>query len=116
MVRTKGIITDKGGRALHVAIVSRELGIPAIVGTGEATEVLQPGQAVTLSCAEGDKGYVYDGLLTFEVAEVHVEDIPETRTRIMLNMARPEAAFRWWRLPCAGVGLAGMESIITSDV
>ena len=116
MKRAKGIITDNGGRTSHAAIVSRELGIPAIVGTGEATEVLQPGQAVTLSCAEGDKGYVYDGLLAFEVAEVHVEDIPETRTRIMLNMASPEAAFRWWRLPCAGVGLARMEFIINNAI
>jgi pyruvate,water dikinase len=116
MKRARGIITDYGGRTSHAAIVSRELGIPAIVGTSEATELLQAGQAVTLSCAEGDKGYVYDGLLAFEVAEVHVEDIPETRTRIMLNMASPEAAFRWWRLPCAGVGLARMEFIINNAI
>lgn len=112
MQRAKGIITDDGGRTSHAAIVSRELGVPAIVGTGEATAVLRPGQAVTLSCAEGDQGFVYDGLLAFEMAEVSLDTLPQTQTRLMLNLASPAAAFRWWRLPCAGIGLARMEFII----
>src|SRR5918911_2145003 len=112
MTRAKGIVTDYGGRTSHAAIVSRELGIPAIVGTGEATEVLQQGQQVTMSCAEGDQGYVYEGMLDFEASEVQLDDIPETRTCLMLNLASPAAALRWWRLPCEGVGLARMEFII----
>jgi pyruvate, water dikinase len=116
MKRAKGIITDAGGRTSHAAIVSREMGIPAIVGTSEATEVLQPGQDITLSCAEGDTGSVYAGILEFDVAEVALEEIPETRTRLMMNMASPAAAFRWWRLPCAGIGLARMEFIINHSI
>jgi pyruvate,water dikinase len=116
MKRAKGIITDYGGRTSHAAIVSRELGIPAIVGTGEATEVLQHGQAITLSCAEGDEGYVYDGVLAFETAEVKLDEVPQTRTRIMLNIGSPAAAFRWWRLPCEGIGLARMEFIINNII
>jgi pyruvate,water dikinase len=116
MKRAKGIITDAGGRTSHAAIVSRELGIPAIVGTGEATKVLQPGQDITLSCAEGDTGSVYAGRLDFDVAEVALAEIPETRTRLMMNIASPAAAFRWWRLPCAGIGLARMEFIINHSI
>jgi pyruvate, water dikinase len=114
MRRAKGIITDYGGRTSHAAIVSRELGIPAIVGTGKATEVLHPGQEVTLSCAEGDQGYVYEGKLAFEEAEVNLDDVPTTRTQIMLNLGSPAAALRWWRLPCEGVGLARIEFIINN--
>lgn len=116
MQRAAGIITDHGGRTCHAAIVSRELGVPAIVGTGDATHVLSSGQDITLSCAEGDHGYVYDGLLTFEETEVKLDDIPETRTRIMMNIGDPAAAFRWWRLPCAGIGLARMEFIISNII
>jgi pyruvate, water dikinase len=112
MRRAKGIITDSGGRTSHAAIVSRELGIPAIVGTGKATQILGQGQDVTLSCAEGDQGYVYEGKLDFEAAEVNLDDVPPTRTRIMLNLGSPAAALRWWRLPCEGVGLARIEFII----
>jgi pyruvate, water dikinase len=112
MRRAAGIITDLGGRTCHAAIVSRELGIPAIVGTGEATHILKDGQPITLSCAEGEHGYVYDGSLAFEVSEVSLEDIPDTRTPIMMNIGDPAAAFRWWRLPCEGIGLARMEFII----
>jgi pyruvate, water dikinase len=110
------IVTDLGGRTCHAAIVSRELGIPAIVGTGEATQILKNGQEVTVSCAEGDQGFIYDGILEFEESEVSLENIPETQTRIMMNIASPAAAFRWWRLPCAGIGLARIEFIITKTI
>jgi pyruvate, water dikinase len=114
MRRAKGIITDYGGRTSHAAIVSRELGIPAIVGTGQATDILRQGQEVTLSCAEGDQGYIYEGKLDFEEAEVDLDDVPQTRTSIMLNLGSPAAALRWWRLPCEGVGLARIEFIINN--
>ena len=116
MRQAKGIVTDQGGRTSHAAIVSREFGILAIVGTGEATKVLKNGQEITLSCAEGDKGYIYEGILKFEESEVSLEDIPETQTRIMMNIASPDAAFRWWRLPCHGIGLARMEFIINNII
>ena len=116
MKQAKGIITDHGGRTSHAAIVSRELGIPAIVGTGEATDTLQHGQDITLSCAEGDEGYVYEGILAFEAAEAKLDEVPKTRTRIMMNIASPAAAFRWWRLPCEGIGLARMEFIINNII
>jgi pyruvate,water dikinase len=116
MKRARGIVTDHGGRTCHAAIVSRELGIPAIVGTSQATEVLQEGQEITISCAEGDQGYVYEGILDFEEADVSLEDIPDTRTRLMMNIASPAAAFRWWRLPVKGIGLARMEFIINNII
>ncbi|MBA3584545.1 MAG: phosphoenolpyruvate synthase, partial [Gemmatimonadetes bacterium] len=116
MERVAGIITDQGGRTCHAAIVSRELGIPAVVGTGDATRVLEPDSEVTLSCAEGDVGYVYEGVLPFDVDELDVEDVPETKTQIMLNIASPAAALRWWRLPCEGIGLARMEFIINNII
>jgi len=116
MERVAGIVTDQGGRTCHAAIVSRELGIPAVVGTGEATRVLEQGQMVTMSCAEGDEGYVFEGKLAYEVSEMDVDDVPETRTQIMLNIASPDAAFRWWRLPCDGIGLARMEFIISNSI
>ncbi|MDX1660677.1 MAG: phosphoenolpyruvate synthase [Gemmatimonadota bacterium] len=116
MERVAAIVTDQGGRTCHAAIVSRELGIPAVVGTGEATRVLEPGSEVTISCAEGDEGIVYDGRLAYEVEDMDVEDVPETETRIMLNIASPGAAFRWWRLPCQGIGLARMEFVINNHI
>jgi len=116
MRRARGIVTDHGGRTCHAAIVSRELGIPAIVGTGKATEILKDGQEITISGAEGDQGYVYAGLLKFRETEVNLADLPETRTRIMMNIASPAAAFRWWRLPVKGIGLARMEFIINSII
>ncbi|WP_022887437.1 phosphoenolpyruvate synthase [Glaciibacter superstes] len=112
MTRASGIITNEGGSTSHAAIVSRELGIPAVVGTGSATEVLKDGQAITLSCAEGDVGHVYDGVLNFETEEIDLGTLPATHTAVMVNIASPAAAFRWWRLPAAGVGLARMEFII----
>jgi pyruvate,water dikinase len=116
MEKVAGIITDQGGRTCHAAIVSRELGIPAVVGTGSATRILEPGSEVTLSCAEGDEGRVYAGKLPFEIEEHDLADVPETRTQIMLNIASPDAAFRWWRLPCEGIGLARMEFIINNII
>ncbi len=114
MKKVAGIVTDYGGRTCHAAIVSRELGIPAVIGTGDASRVLKPGQEVTLSCAEGDQGYIYDGLLAFESADVDLSDIPETSTKIMLNIASPGVAFDWWQLPAEGIGLARMEFIINN--
>ncbi|MAW80415.1 MAG: phosphoenolpyruvate synthase [Parvularcula sp.] len=115
MKKAAAIVTDHGGRTSHAAIVSRELGLPAIVGAGNATAVLQSGQEVTVSCAEGETGYVYDGLIDFDVEDLDLSAVPETRTQIMLNMANPSAAYRWWRLPSDGVGLARIEFII-SDI
>ena len=116
MKRARGIVTDHGGRTCHAAIVSRELGIPAVVGTSKATEVLKNGQEITISGAEGDQGYVYEGLLKFRETEVNLSNLPEIRTRIMMNIASPAAAFRWWRLPVKGIGLARMEFIINNII
>jgi pyruvate,water dikinase len=114
MKRAAAIITDHGGRTSHAAIVSRELGLPAIIGCGDATAVLQTGQEVTASCAEGEDGFVYAGIADFSVNVIDLKKIPETRTRIMLNLANPAAALKWWRLPADGVGLARMEFIINN--
>ncbi|WP_431218944.1 phosphoenolpyruvate synthase [Leifsonia xyli] len=114
MTRASGIITDHGGSTSHAAIVSRELGVPAVVGARTATETLVDGQSVTISCAEGDVGHVYGGRLPFEQLRVDLSDLPSTRTNVMVNVASPAAAFRWWRLPAAGVGLARMEFIISN--
>jgi pyruvate,water dikinase len=116
MKRAAGIVTDHGGRTCHAAIVSRELGIPAIVGTGKGTEVLADGQEITISCAEGEQGFVYKGILEFEEAEVSLENMPKTQTKILMNIASPDAALRWWRLPCDGVGLARMEFVINNVI
>ncbi|MCG8467079.1 MAG: phosphoenolpyruvate synthase, partial [Gemmatimonadetes bacterium] len=115
MERAAGIVTNSGGRTCHAAIVSRELGTPAVVGCGNATEVLEPGQDVTLSCAEGEIGYIYRGFLDYEETEVDL-DVAETKTDMMLNIGSPAAAFRWWRLPSKGVGLARMEFIISNHI
>jgi pyruvate,water dikinase len=116
MKRASGIVTDLGGRTSHAAIVSRELGIAAVVGTGEATETLKSGQEITISCAEGDEGYIYKGILEHEESAINLKDIPETKTQIMMNIASPAAAFRWWRLPCQGIGLARMEFVINNVI
>ncbi|MFI9722664.1 phosphoenolpyruvate synthase [Streptomyces sp. NPDC052396] len=116
MKRAAAIVTDHGGRTSHAAIVSRELGVPAVVGTGEGTSVLAEGQPVTVSCAEGAEGHVYAGLVDHEVTEVDLADLPRTRTRVMLNLADPSAAFRWWQLPADGVGLARMEFMVAHQV
>ena len=116
MKRATAIVTDHGGRTSHAAIVSRELGLPAIVGTGNATEILHDQQEVTISCAGGEEGVVYEGIAEYEVTDVHLDHLPTTKTRIMLNLADPSAAFRWWRLPADGVGLARMEFVVNSAV
>lgn len=116
MKRASAIVTDHGGRTSHAAIVSRELGLPAIVGTGEATSVLKEKQEVTVSCAEGEIGYVYEGRLEFSSDEIDLEGVPETATRIMMNISSPAAAFRWWRLPVHGIGLARMEFVINNEI
>ncbi|MEX2034762.1 MAG: putative PEP-binding protein, partial [Xanthobacteraceae bacterium] len=108
--------TDHGGRTSHAAIVSRELGLPAIVGTGNATEVLHGDQEVTVSCAEGDEGFVYEGRAEFETEELDLQSVPATRTQVMLNLANPAAAFRWWRIPADGVGLARMEFVVSNHI
>jgi pyruvate,water dikinase len=116
MRRAAGIVTDHGGPTSHAAIVSRELGVPAVIGTGRATAMLQDGQTITLSCAEGEEGRIYDGRLAFDVTEIDVAALPRSRTKLMLNLANPAAALRWWRLPAAGVGLARMEFIINDHI
>lgn len=115
MKKAAGIITDHGGRTSHAAIVSRELGIPAIVGTGKATKVLKHGQLITLSC-EGEKGFVYEGAVKYETKELDLKDLPKTKTQIMMNIGDPAAGFRWWKLPAQGIGLARMEFIITNHI
>ncbi len=116
MKRAAGIVTDHGGPTSHAAIVSRELGVPAVVGTQEGTRLLRDGAEVTLSCAEGDQGHVYAGRLDFAVVEIDLAGLPRTRTAMMLNLANPAAALRWWRLPAAGVGLARMEFIVNAHI
>ena len=116
MKRAAAIVTDHGGRTSHAAIVSRELGLPAIVGTGNATQVLHSEQEVTVSCAESDQGFVYEGTARFDVETVDVAGLPQTRTEIMLNLANPAAALRWWRIPADGVGLARMEFVVSNHI
>ncbi len=116
MKKAAGIITDHGGRTSHAAIVSRELGIAAVVGTGRGTSELKDGEEVTLSCAEGETGKIYRGRLKFRAEELSLDQLPTIRTRIMLNIASPAAAMRWWRLPCRGIGLARMEFIINGII
>jgi pyruvate, water dikinase len=116
MKRAAGIITDHGGTTSHAAIVSRELGVPAIVGTGRGTALLHDGDALTVSCAEGEQGVVYEGILPFSEEEIDLAGIPPTRTAMMVNVASPAAAFRWWRLPAKGVGLARLEFIVSNFV
>lgn len=116
MKRAAAIVTDHGGRTSHAAIVSRELGLPAIVGTGNATHLLHTGQDVTVSCAEGDEGMVYEGIADVTVETLDLDSIPQTRTQVMLNLGNPGAAFRWWKLPADGVGLARMEFVISNAV
>ena len=114
--RAGGVVTDRGGRTSHAAIVSRELGIPAVIGCGDATQALSDDQTITLSCTDGDQGHVYDGELGFETNEIDLGALPDTDTRIMLNLASPSAALDWWKLPVEGVGLARMEYIINNII
>ncbi len=116
MKKASAIVTNRGGRTCHAAIVARELGVPAVVGTGNATEVLKEGQYVTVSCAEGATGYVYDGKIAYEVEEVDLSTLPEPKTPIMFNIATPEGAFDLSFLPNSGVGLAREEFIINNYI
>ncbi|MGP9820268.1 phosphoenolpyruvate synthase [Salinarimonas sp. NSM] len=116
MKKAAAIVTDHGGRTSHAAIVSRELGLPAIVGTEIGTRVLENGMEITVSCAEGDEGRVYAGIADFSVEETDLSEIPATKTKVMINLANPSAAFRWWRLPTDGVGLARMEFIVSNHI
>lgn len=116
MKRASAIVTDHGGRTSHAAIVSRELGMAAIVGASNATETLKDDQEVTVSCAEGEKGQVYEGILEFEEQDVNLEGLSEPPVRLMINIASPGAALRWWRPPAKGVGLVRMEFIINGSI
>jgi pyruvate,water dikinase len=116
MKKASAIVTNQGGRTCHAAIIAREMGIPAIVGCGDATDVLKTGQEVTISCAEGDEGRVYNGLLPFEVQETALEDLPRTRTQILMNVGNPEQALGLAAIPCDGVGLARLEFIIANHI
>ncbi|RQW79053.1 MAG: phosphoenolpyruvate synthase, partial [Methylococcus sp.] len=116
MKKAAAIVTNRGGRTCHAAIVSRELGLPAVVGTERATELLRDGQPVTVSCAEGDTGNVYDGLLPFKVERQSLTDLQRPRTKIMMNVGNPEEAFRLSFLPNDGVGLAREEFIISNSI
>ncbi len=116
MRKAVGIVTDHGGRTSHAAIVSREMGIPAVVGTGNATSAIKEGQAITLSCAEGERGRVYSGTLPFRTTETSLDGLPVPITPLMLNIASPAAAFQWWRLPVQGIGLARLEFLINDVI
>ncbi len=116
MQRAAAIITDHGGRTSHAAIVSRELGVPAVVGTNAGTKTIKDKEMITLSCAEGETGFIYRGELPFKERQIKLEKLPKMKTQIMMNIASPEAAFRWWRLPCMGIGLARMEFIINDII
>ncbi|MDI4508922.1 phosphoenolpyruvate synthase [Moraxella osloensis] len=112
MKRAAAIITNRGGRTCHAAIIARELGVPAIVGCGNATELLTDGQAVTVSCAEGDTGYIYEGQLDFEIQNNSIESMPDLAFKIMMNVGNPDRAFGFAQIPNEGVGLARLEFII----
>ncbi|EPZ15798.1 phosphoenolpyruvate synthase [Thauera terpenica 58Eu] len=116
MKRAAAIVTNRGGRTCHAAIIARELGIPAIVGCGNATDVLHEGESVTVSCAEGDTGYVYRGKLEFEVITTDMGNLPEIPVKIMMNVGNPELAFEFAQIPNEGVGLARLEFVINNMI
>lgn len=116
MKRASAIVTNRGGRTCHAAIIARELGIPAVVGCGDATERLKDGTLVTVSCSEGDTGKIYDGLLETEVTEVQRGAMPPIKTKIMMNVGNPQLAFDFCQLPNEGVGLARLEFIINNNI
>ena len=116
MKRASAIVTNRGGRTCHAAIIARELGVPAVVGCGNATEILKDGTFVTVSCAEGDEGMIYDGLLETEVSEVARGELPPIATKIMLNVGNPQMAFDFQSIPNGGVGLARLEFIINNNI
>ena len=114
--KARGVVTDQGGRTCHAAIIAREMGITAIVGTGAGTTAIQDGEPITLSCCEGDVGHVYRGEVPFHVEEQAIDDLPATRTRILMNVGNPEEAFNLAAIPCDGVGLARLEFIIANHI
>ncbi|ACD59008.1 phosphoenolpyruvate synthase [Xanthomonas oryzae pv. oryzae] len=116
MKRASAIVTNRGGRTCHAAIIARELGVPAVVGSGNATDVLSDGQEVTVSCAEGDTGFIYEGLLPFERTTTDLGNMPPAPLKIMMNVANPERAFDFGQLPNAGIGLARLEMIIAAHI
>lgn len=116
MKKASAIVTNQGGRTCHAAIIAREMGIPAIVGCGDATQVLKNGQDVTISCSEGEEGKVYEGLVPFEVQETALDNLPRTKTQILMNVGNPEEAFSLSAIPCDGVGLARLEFIIANHI
>ena len=116
MKKAAGLITNYGGTTSHAAIVSRELGLPAIVGTLNGTQLIVDKQPITLCCAEGEQGSVYEGILEFKTTELNLAAVPQTKTDMMVNIASPAAALRWWRLPAKGIGLARMEFIINNII
>ena len=116
MKRAAAIVTNRGGRTCHAAIIARELGIPALVGTGDATAVLSEGSDVTVSCAEGEAGFVYEGLLDFSIEETELSEMPQIPVNIMMNVGTPEQAFSFAALPHRGVGLARLEFIINRQI
>ncbi len=116
MKKASAIITDQGGRTCHAAIIAREMGIPAIVGCDNATKIIKNGQEVTVSCSEGEAGNIYDGLVPFQVNEVQLDNLPRTRTKILMNVGNPEEAFGLSSMPCDGVGLARLEFIIANHI
>ncbi|AXE29083.1 phosphoenolpyruvate synthase [Chromobacterium phragmitis] len=116
MKRAAAIVTNRGGRTCHAAIIARELGIPAVVGCGDATDVLKEGMQVTVSCAEGDTGNIYDGLLDVEIIDLELDKMPKAPVKIMMNVGNPELAFDFAQLPNEGVGLARMEFVINRQI
>ena len=112
----KGIVTDFGGRNSHSAIISQELGIPAVVGTLEATQVLRSGQEITLSCVEGEEGYVYDRILESVKKEISLENIPDPHLPVLMNAASEDAAYKWWRMPCDGIGMVQLNLIFKHTI
>ncbi len=114
--KASAIVTNQGGRTCHAAIIAREMGIPAIVGCGNATKNISTGQEVTISCAEGEQGKVYAGLIPFTVESTQLDNLPQTKTQILMNVGNPEEAFSLSALPCDGVGLARLEFIITNHI
>jgi len=116
MKKASAIVTNQGGRTCHAAIIAREMGIPAIVGCGNATGELKTGQDITVSCAEGEEGKVYQGLVPFEVQETQLDNLPRTRTQILMNVGNPEEAYSLSSIPCDGVGLARLEFIIANHI
>ena len=116
MKRASAIVTNRGGRTCHAAIIARELGIPAVVGCGDATAVLKEGMQVTVSCAEGDTGNIYDGLLDVEIIDLELDKMPKSPVKIMMNVGNPELAFDFAQLPNEGVGLARMEFVINRQI